>query len=188
MLEFIQEFDFRVLECIQQNMRCGFLDSVFPVISNTLFVGLFWGMAAICMLFTKKYRRCGIAAIVCILLGLLCGNLFLKHLFARARPCWIKPIAGMIVAVPKDFSFPSAHTAISFIAAIVFLRHSRAFGIPALVFAAILAFTRLYLYVHFPTDILGGLILAAALAIFGDLLTQKVIDRVVERKRRSEQQ
>lgn len=182
-MDFIQDFDFSVLEFIQQNMRCEFLDAVFPVITSTLFVGLFWGTAAVCMLFTKKYRRCGIAAIVCILLGLLCGNLILKHLVARARPCWLKPIEGMIVAVPKDFSFPSAHTAISFVTAIVFLRHSRAIGIPALAVAALLAFTRLYVYVHFPTDILGGLILAVLLAIFGDMLTQRVIDRIIEKKK-----
>lgn len=181
MPDFIQEFDFGILDFIQQNMRCELLDGIFPVITSGVFVALFWVTASVCMIFTKKYRRCGIAALVCLLLGLLFGNLILKHLVARARPCWIKPIADMLVAVPKDFSFPSGHTLSSFIVAIVFLRHSRAFGIPALAVAALIAFTRLYVYVHFPTDLLGAILLAVPIAIFGDILTQKVVTIFAEK-------
>ena len=186
MPDFIQAFDFSILDFIQQNMRCELLDSVFPVITSGVFVALFWVTAAVCMLFTKKYRRCGIAALVCLLLGLFFGNLILKHLVARARPCWLKPIADMLVAVPKDFSFPSGHTLSSFIVAIVFLCHSRAIGIPALVVASLFAFTRLYVYVHFPTDLLGAIILAVPLAIFGNMLTQRVVSWIVEKRRSKE--
>lgn len=175
MPEFIQAFDFSILEFIQQNMRSEVLDVIFTVITYLGSGGILWIAAAVCMLFTKKYRRCGIAVLVCLLLGLLFGNLILKHIVARARPCWLKPIADMLVAVPKDFSFPSGHTLSSFIVAIVILRHSRGFGIPALVVAALIAFSRLYVYVHFPTDLLGAMILAVPVAIFGDMLTQRAV-------------
>lgn len=181
MPDFIQSFDFSVLDFIQQNMRCGELDIIFTIITYLGSGGILWIAAAVCMLFTKKYRRCGIAVLVCLLLGLFFGNLILKHIVARARPCWLKPIADMLVAVPKDFSFPSGHTLSSFIVAIVILRHSRPLGIPALVMAALIAFSRLYVYVHFPTDLLGAMILAVPVAIFGDILTQKVIT-VISRK------
>lgn len=181
MPDFIQAFDFSVLDFIQQNMRCGALDVVFTIITYLGSGGILWIAAAVCMLFTKKYRRCGIAVLVCLLLGLFFGNLILKHIVARARPCWLKPISGMLVAVPTDFSFPSGHTLSSFIVAIVIFRHSWRLGIPAMVVAALIAFSRLYVYVHFPTDLLGAMILAVPLAIFGDILTQRVVSAISRR-------
>lgn len=181
MPDFIQSFDFFILDFIQQNMRCEILDAVFTVITHLGTGGVLWLTAAVCMLFTKKYRRCGIAVLVCIVLGLLFGNLILKNIVARQRPCWLKPIPDMVVSMPKDYSFPSGHTLSSFIAAIVILRHSRRFGIPALVAALLIALSRLYVYVHFPTDLLGAMILAVPLAIFGDILTQRVVRSVLEK-------
>lgn len=181
MPDFIQAFDFSILDFIQQNMRHDVLDMIFTVITHLGTGGILWITAAVCMLFTKKYRRCGIAVLVCLLLGLLFGNLILKHIIARSRPCWLKPISDMLVSVPKDFSFPSGHTLSSFIAAIVIFRHSRPLGIPALAVAALIALSRLYVYVHFPTDLLGAMILAVPIAIFGDILAQKAVSAIISK-------
>lgn len=188
MPDFIQAFDFSVLEFIQQNLRCGILDAVFTFITHLGTGGILWITAAVCMLFTKKYRRCGIAILVCMVLGVLIGNLILKNIVARARPCWLKPISDMTVAVPKDFSFPSGHTLSSFIVAIVIFRHSVRLGIPALAVAALIAFSRLYVYVHFPTDLLGAMILAVPLAIFGDMLTQRAVSAIIKRRESKREQ
>ncbi len=181
MPDFIQAFDFSILDFMQQNMRNDVLDMIFTVITHLGTGGILWITAAVCMLFTKKYRRCGIAVLVCLLLGLLFGNLILKNIVARGRPCWIKPIADMLVSVPKDFSFPSGHTLSSFIAAIVIFRHSRPLGIPALAVAVLIALSRLYVYVHFPTDLLGAIILAIPVAILGDILTQKAVSAIISK-------
>ncbi|MGN1120560.1 MAG: phosphatase PAP2 family protein, partial [Oscillospiraceae bacterium] len=157
MLEAIQSFDFSVLNAIQSGLRCDWLDTVMVFFTN-LGYGVIWIVAAICMLFTKKYRRCGIAILVAIVGGLLIGNVILKLIFGRPRPCWLMPIDNMLVKIPADSSFPSCHTLNSFVSAIVILRHSKPLGIPSLVIASLVSFSRLYVYVHFPTDVLGGIL------------------------------
>ena len=108
----------------------------------------------------SKYRRCGITILVCMLIGLLIGNLTLKPLVARPRPCWIDTEFPLLISNPTDFSHPSGHTLSSFIAAFVMLKTDKRLGIPGIIAAGIIAFSRLYLFVHFPTDILAGILLA----------------------------
>ena len=91
------------------------------------------------------------------------GHFFLKPLFARPRPCDINTSITMLVARPHGHSFPSGHTASGVAAAYALWLQNRKLGTPALVLAAFIAFTRLYLYVHFPTDVLGGAVLGIAL-------------------------
>ena len=94
-----------------------------------------------------------------MLIGLIIGNLLLKNLIARERPCWIDSEISMLIAIPKDYSFPSGHTLSSTISAVVLMRERKYFGIPAIILAILIAFSRMYLFVHFPTDILGGMLL-----------------------------
>lgn len=153
-MDAITQFDLNILHSIHEGISCGFLDAVFPKL--TLLCYLFIG-AAVVFLFFRKFRQGGAAMCGAILLSLLVGNLLLKNLVARDRPCWIDPdFLQLLVSVPKDFSFPSAHTMISVSAAAALFHYSKALGIPALVIAALVGFSRLYLFVHFPTDVLGG--------------------------------
>ncbi len=175
----IQEFDFMILNAIQENLRCGFLDAVIPVVTDSGIV--LWIVLAIAFMITKKYRGCGISMGAGMIMGFMTGNLILKNLIARARPCWINDAVQMLVEIPDDYSFPSGHTLASFIAAIIIFRHSKKMGIPALLMACLMAFTRLYLYVHFPTDILGGIILAVIIAIPVDIFAKKIIAYVKKR-------
>lgn len=94
-----------------------------------------------------------------MLTGLIIGNFILKNFVARERPCWIDTEVFMLIPVPHDYSFPSGHTLASTISAVILMQESKKFGIPACILAALIAFSRMYLFVHFPTDILGGLIL-----------------------------
>ena len=100
---------------------------------------------------------------VALVLYMAAGHFFLKPLFARPRPCDINTTITMLVARPHGHSFPSGHTASGVAAAYALWLQNRKLGTPALVLAAFIAFTRLYLYVHFPTDILGGAVLGIAL-------------------------
>ena len=151
--------DFRILYWIQEHFRNEILDEIMPVITHAGSAGIFWIIWAGILLFFRKYRNCGIQMLAGMLIGLIIGNLLLKNLIARERPCWIDSEISMLIAIPKDYSFPSGHTLSSTISAVVLMRERKYFGIPAIILAILIAFSRMYLFVHFPTDILGGMLL-----------------------------
>lgn len=164
MTEWIMNFDFSVLTLIQAHVKCAFLDVLMPFLSSLGAHGEIWIVWALVLCCWRKYRKEGVCILVGLLLGLLLGNLLLKNLIARPRPCWLNPDVPLLVPIPDDFSFPSGHTLSSFIAAFLLAKTDRKFGAVAIPLACLMAFSRLYLYVHFPTDIIGGFLLAAAIA------------------------
>lgn len=177
----ITEFDMAVLHFLHDKLSCGVMDFLMPLFTCLTEMGAVWLIAALLFLVFRKYR--GSAAIAGGLLSsLLVGNLLLKHLVARPRPCWIEPGFPMLIAVPQDFSFPSAHSMASFAAAVAIFHYNRRFGIAALAVAAIIAFSRLYLFVHFPTDVLGGSLIGVGLGVTSYILTDKIADRIVEKR------
>ena len=123
-------------------------------------------------------------AFTLLVLYMAAGHFFLKPLFARPRPCDLNTSITMLVARPHGHSFPSGHTTSGVAAAYALWLQNRKLGAPALVLAAFIAFTRLYLYVHFPTDILGGAVLgivlgAAASAIANYVANHKEKQQIV---------
>ena len=120
--------------------------------------GLIWIAIGFLFVLNKSTRKWGILMWVSMLMGLIFGNLILKNVVARIRPCDFYNVA-IIIPHPGEFSFPSGHTLSSFAAALALYRHNKVYGLFALVFASIIGFTRMYLFVHYPTDILGGLVI-----------------------------
>lgn len=177
----ITEFDMAILHFLHDKLSCGVMDFLMPLFTYLTEMGAVWLLSALLFLMFRKYR--GSAAIAGGLLSsLLVGNLLLKHLVARPRPCWIEPGFPMLVAVPQDFSFPSAHSMVSFAAAVVIFHYNRRFGIAALAVAAIIAFSRLYLFVHFPTDVLAGSLIGAGLGIASFVVTDRLADRIAKNR------
>lgn len=172
-MELIQQFDWSVLHWIQDNLSCGFMDvamKIFTILGNA---GILWLGAAFIMLFFKSYRRCGIHILFVSAMGLLVVNLIIKNLVARDRPCWLEPEFVLLVAEPHDFSFPSGHSFQSFASATAIFIHHKKLGIGALCIAALIAFSRLYLYVHFPTDVICGTLIGIVLAVICWLIMEK---------------
>ncbi len=157
-----------------QNVRCGFLDFLMVVITTLGNGGAIWIAIGILMLAFKKYRKCGIAVLVSLLFCLIFGNILIKNIVARMRPCEIDTSIKLLIDTPRDYSFPSGHSFSSFAAAICILHFRKTEGVIALVLAVLIAFSRLYLFVHFPTDILGGIILGVIAAVTGIFLTNKI--------------
>ena len=125
--------------------------------------GEIWIAFTLLLLLFRRTRKAGFAMAVALVLYMAAGHFFLKPLFARPRPCDVNTAITILVKRPHGHSFPSGHTASAFAAAFALWLQNRKLGVPALVLAAFIAFTRLYLYVHFPTDVLGGAVLGIAL-------------------------
>jgi len=126
--------------------------------------GFIWIVITVVLLFTKKYRECAIVMAVALLLSYLICNVGLKNLVSRDRPFWIDERVILKVEEPPDFSFPSGHTFSSFAAAVTLFIYSRKMGIAALALALTIAFSRLYLFLHFPSDVLASIVLGSATA------------------------
>lgn len=162
--------DWSILQWIHSNFTCGLLDYLMPKISLLGSSGAIWILAAFALICTKKYRKDGLLLLAGLALGVLVGNVILKNWIARPRPCWLDTSIKLLVANPTDYSFPSGHTLASVIGATVLTMTNRKFGWAAILLAALIAFSRLYLYVHFPSDILGGIVLGILIggaAFFG---------------------
>ena len=140
-------------------LHTPWLDQIMVFVTSLANHGELWlALAGIFCLFPRT-RRMGLAMALAIAGGYVAGNLFLKNVITRSRPCWIEPQVPLLVPVPRDYSFPSGHTLVSFEGAVCMWCFDRRWGAPALVLAGLIGFSRMYLFVHFPTDILGGLVL-----------------------------
>ena len=162
--------DWSILQWIREALTCPLLDVIMPKITALGNGGLIWALAAGGLLCTKKYRRQGVLLLGGLAAGVLVGNVFLKNFIARPRPCWLDPATPLLIAVPEDFSFPSGHTLSSAVGATILTGTDRRFGYAAVPLAAAIAFSRLYLYVHFPSDVLAGAVLGVGIglaALFG---------------------
>lgn len=156
--------EFEILYAIN-NMHNPILDKIMVAITTLGDAGIFWIILGLVLICIKKTRKCGVLMLLSMITGLILGNGILKNVIARTRPCWIDQSIPLLVPNPHDYSFPSGHTLASFEAAIMIFLHNKKWGIVALVVAALISFSRMYLFVHYPTDILGGIILAAVISI-----------------------
>lgn len=126
--------------------------------------GFIWILLGILLLFWKDTRKNGFGILLVLLLGFLVGNLFLKPLIARPRPFYANPAVQLLIPPPGGYSFPSCHTLPSFGAAVYVYLTSRKWGTAALVLAVLIGFSRMYLYVHYPSDVLAGALIGTGLA------------------------
>ena len=157
--------DWSILQGIQHNMVCPFLDVLMPKITALGNGGAIWLLVAGGLLCTRKYQKQGVLLLGGLALGALVGNGVLKHLIARPRPCWLDSSVHLRIASPSDYSFPSGHTLASAVGASMLTMTNRKFGWAAIPVAVLITFSRLYLYVHFPSDILGGAILGVLIGV-----------------------
>lgn len=147
-----------------QELHTPLLDKIVPAFTSLgdkgwLFIAL--GIALFCF---KKTRRAGIAVLLSLAAGAVIGNLFLKNLVMRDRPCWIDTSVVLLIANPTDYSFPSGHTLAAFETAASIFFVNRRWGIVMFIFAFGMALSRLYLFVHFPSDVLSGMALGVFIA------------------------
>lgn len=166
-VEQLMNFDMVILDLIQGNMKSGLMDSIMPLISHLGDSGLVWIILSIGLVIPKKTRKLGFVMIIALVLnGIIC-NIILKPMLARIRPFDVNTSIKLLINKPRDFSFPSGHTSASFTAAsVLFFRRNKLF-VPSLILATLIGFSRLYLYVHYPSDVVGGIILGIVCSYMG---------------------
>ena len=153
----LMEIESAILLWIQNNLRCGFLTPVMRVITTLGNGGAFWIVLTLLLLIFKRTRRMGVYCAASMLLTLLVVNLCIKPLAARTRPYELIQGLQILVSRPHDYSFPSGHSANSLTCAwTIFRLAPKKYGVPALVLAVLIALSRLYVGVHYPTDVLAG--------------------------------
>jgi len=180
LLEFINNLDFFALYWVQEHLRCSFLDGLSAFLSVTFNGGVGWFVIVAVMLFFKKTRVAGVVMMVSILLAFFVGELALKNIIGRVRPCNQDLSVVLAVDRPLAYSFPSGHTGSSFAAATALFLCNKKWGVPALVLATVIGLSRAYLFVHFFTDVLAGAVLGmlCALAVWYIFKKYKFDDRI----------
>lgn len=149
--------ELQILDMIQ-TWRTPILDSFMSAITRLGDGGVFWIALAVVLLVIPKTRKYGIVMAVALILDLLICNICLKNLVARTRPYDVNTAIELIARKPRDYSFPSGHTAAAFTATFaLYFARCKKWWILSLVLAVLIAISRLYLYMHFPTDVLGGI-------------------------------
>lgn len=177
MLEVVKNIDWMILHGIQDTMKCEVLDLIMPKITLLGSAGFIWIIATLFMLISKKYRKYGVMLGVALVIGVVICSAIIKPTIARMRPCWIENV-NLLINNPADYSFPSGHTLASVIGAFMLTAANRKFGFFAIPIASLICFSRLYLYVHFPSDVFTSVILGIAICI-----AVLFVGRSVEKKR-----
>lgn len=172
-------FDLPILDWIQANLTSPLMDTVMPIITMFGDEGIFWIACAVLLLFFRKTRRTGLGMGFAMILGLLICNVILKPLVGRIRPYDFQfenygVVIKLLIDGLSDFSFPSGHTIASFEACTVLLLNDKRMGIPATILAFLIAFSRLYLYVHYPTDVIFSIFAGILFAFIGNAIAQRI--------------
>ncbi len=184
MIEAITNLDLSIMLFVQEHFRSDVGNAILKVITHLGDDGYLWIAIGVLLLFWKKTRPIGFAVLVSLLINAIFTNITLKDLIARPRPFLVNPDLVPIIEKPSSFSFPSGHTSGSLTAALVLLKLTpKKYGVPAVVLASLIALSRVYVGVHYPTDILGGIVVAFVSSLWGCYLVKCIYIRIQERKK-----
>lgn len=174
MITTINTIDGQLLLWLDEMVRTPILTVFFTFVTTLGNGGMIWIALSLGLTIPKKTRKIGIMGICALLGSLLINNMLLKNLVARARPFDTWDYIVPLIARPGGFSFPSGHTASSFAcASVLFRKLPKKYGIPALVLASLIAFSRLYLGVHYPGDVLAGVVSGVLISYLAEYIVNK---------------
>ena len=169
MIEGLVNSDVNIAEFFAHSQMSPFLDKVMIFITSLGDTGIFWIVCGVILLIFKKTRTSGVALLFSLSIAFLLSQFVLKELVSRPRP--FEAIEGieLLIGIPHGSSFPSSHATTSFASAMSLFCFNKIYGTVALVLAALIAFSRVYLCVHFLSDVIFGAILGITL---GFILTR----------------
>ena len=179
MIKYLQSIDIAILEFIQKNIHNKILDVIMPIITSLGDHGTIWIVIAIILLLFKKHRRTGYLVTFSLVLSWILGDFILKPLFQRPRPFEIIQTISLLIDKPESYSFPSVHTLIGFSVGGVLAKTIKKYGWVFMVLASLIAFSRLYLGVHYASDIVAGMFFG----MFCVILTLKFFADIIDNKK-----
>lgn len=168
------EWEFYILDFIHKYFSNPVMDNIMKFVSFLGSLGIIWIAITIILLCTKKHRLLGRSMAVNLGVNLVACNLIIKPIVARLRPFEFNQSINLLVSAPTDSSFPSGHTLFAFATATIIFIYNKKVGLLMYLFACVMAFSRLYLYVHFPTDVAFGAFLGIILAITSHFLEKLI--------------
>lgn len=175
------EWEFDVLNWFY-SLHNPVLDKVEVFITWFGNAGIFWIAVSALILIFAKDKRVGATCAVALLSEFIVCNLILKNTVQRDRPCWINTSIEMLIPVPKDYSFPSGHSGASFAVSMSIIQYNRKWGTAAVILASLIALSRLYLYVHFPTDVITGAAIGTLMAFLaGHLVRNHFFEKILKK-------
>lgn len=174
----VTAWDASVITAISENVHSTFLNYFFRFVTLLGEGGIFWIAVAVILLFFKKTRRTGICIGASLLIGVIIGNGVIKNVVARPRPYDTIPGIEPLISRLSDFSFPSGHTLCCFEAATALMMNRSRWAIPAFFAAVLVGISRLFMFVHYPTDVICGALLGILFGVLGSVVAGAIYDRV----------
>lgn len=174
-------FDFSILNFFQ-SVRTDFFDFFFSTITHLADKGIFWIALGLLLAVFAKTRKTGVTVLLSLIFSVFLCNILLKNIIARPRPYTVEEWSiirdaarEILVALPDDWSFPSGHTSASFAAATAIFCCNKKWGVPSLILAALIAFSRIYLYVHYPTDVIAAIFIGGIAGVSAYFITKAIL-------------
>lgn len=176
MFQWIHSIDIFLLNFIQTDLHHSVLDSIFSIITHLGDGGAIWIVFGVLLVCSKKYRKIGIAMLIALAIGAIFANLIVKPLVERPRPFIEFPGLELAISPPSGYSFPSGHSLASFTGAVILAWANKKWIFPSFLLAFLIAFSRMYLYVHYFSDVLTGSILGVLFGL-GAIFAIKAWDK-----------
>ena len=156
MTEIFKKVDNTILRWINVKFRNKTFDKIMPIITSAGNLGIIWIVISVLLITKKDYRVLGQTILIALVITTIIGEGIIKNIVKRKRPFYGDDDKELLISRPITYSFPSGHTASSFAVATVFIKTDNAASLEIMLLACLIAFSRIYLGVHYPSDVIGG--------------------------------
>lgn len=170
--------ELQILDNIQTYLRSDLGDVLFPKISALGNAGILWVILAFILVIIPKTRKVGVSMWIGLILELIVCDITLKPLVGRIRPFDVNTSVELLINAPKDYSFPSGHSGAAFVAVSSLYFNKNKLWIPVFILSITIAFSRLYLYVHYPSDVISGIFIGTILGYIGARLAAFIYKKI----------